>query len=488
MVSHSTTWSADAEARYQALLADQGRKGCHGLALLAITLFPAFAYLDYFAHREHLQELWTLRFSTVFIYLLIYAAILSGHLLRRPYPTMLAMAAIASISITAMCLVLGGYVSPYYAGVNLVVLALVLVMPVGARRMAAGVTMVIGIYLLGILVQSRFRISQPEALLNNLYFLLATGVIGVTAAYLTDRLRRESFARYLELERAQADLKQSRDMLQMELKSEQGNVELLVREITERKAELERALTMAQSARDEAQRALQLREEFISLASHELRTPLTSLKLQTQMAQRKLDQPEGLETSAVARLIRTYDAQLERLIRIIGDMLDISRIRSGKLDLERSPLELGELVRGVVERTLESGERRAEVSLSAPEPVRGHWDPFRIEQVVLNLLTNALKYGEGKPVDIRVTTRNGSAVVSIRDRGIGIPPDSHQRIFERFERAVAPRSFAGLGLGLYICRQIVEAHGGKISVESAPGEGSVFTVTLPLNPSETAPD
>lgn len=467
MVLMSTSWTSAAEERYQTQVAEQMRKGCHALCLLAITLFPAFALLDYVAHPEQLGPLWSIRFSTVAAYLILYLLLRRGAFASRPYGLALALAGLAAVSITTMCLLLGGYQSPYYAGVNLVVLALVVVLPVGAADMALGVALVIGLYLFGILSQSGLAIANVPALLNNLYFLLATGIIGVTAAHLTERLRRESFRRYLELEQAQAHLKQSKDLLQMELKSEQGNVEVLVREITERKAELERAL--------------QLREEFISLASHELNTPLTSLKLQTQLAQRKLAK-QALAPEHLDKLIGAYDSQLKRLIRIVGDMFDIARIRSGKLELERAPTELRALVEDVVARTVEKfDERQAEVHVLGAQ-LSGDWDGFRIEQVVLNLLTNAIKYGAGKPVWIELARDGNSALIRVRDQGIGIATESQAKIFERFERAVQPRDFAGLGLGLYISQQIVAAHGGAIEVESQPGAGSTFTVRLPFAP------
>ena len=473
-------WSEQSERRYQALITEQMRKSCHGLTLLAIALFPAFAFLDYYAHREHLRELFVLRFGAVLAFLAIYLLIRRGHLCRRPYPLVLALATIASVSITGMCLVLGGYQSPYYAGVNLIVLALVVVVPAGARQIGLAAGLVMGIYLLGILLESGFPIHDPEALLNNLYFLFATAIIGSTAAHLTDNLRRESFQRFLQVESAKADLRRSRDLLQMDLKSEQNNVDLLVKEITARKAELEKALDLAQIARDDAHRALQLREEFISLASHELNTPLTSLKLQTQMAQRRLQKDHGLPPETITRLVQTYDSQLQRLIRMVGDMFDISRIQAGKLDLELTQVDLEEMVRGVVERTLENmGDELPPVSVRIRTAVRGHWDRFRIEQVVLNLLTNAMKYGASKPIEISLGREDGMAVIEVKDSGIGIARDNQRRIFDRFERAVGTRDFGGLGLGLYISRQIVTAHGGEISVASEPGAGSTFTVRLP---------
>jgi signal transduction histidine kinase len=164
----------------------------------------------------------------------------------------------------------------------------------------------------------------------------------------------------------------------------------------------------------------------------------------------------------------------------VSELLDISRIRLGRLELQPEPVELGELVRGVMEQLEEEPAWVAsEHTLHVEGPVTGRWDRSRMEQVVGNLLSNAVRYGQGKPVDVTVRARDGEAWLLVRDRGIGIEPEALKRIFERFERA-ASRNFGGLGLGLYITRQIVEAHGGTISVESELGVGSTFTVKLPV--------
>ncbi len=476
------SWTDDDERRFRSLTLSQMQRGCYGLTLLALTLFPAFAFLDYYTQTSNYQVLWKIRFVTTFIYLLIYIFLRSGFFLRYPYALSLFLLSLGSISITSMCYVLDGFNSPYYGGINLVVLAAVLVLPVDAKRMAILVALIIGIYTLGCLLQSGFTLNHPAGMINNYYFILSTGVIGVTAAGLTQRMRVESFDRFLQTEKAKLDIKRSRDLLQVDLQSEQGNVEVLVREITERKGELEKALRFAESAKNETQRALDLREEFISLASHELNTPLTSLKMQTQIAQRKMEGGAGVDLESVRKIIQTYDSQLQRLIRIVNDMLDISRIKTGKLELELTDVDVTKLVRDVVERTSDKVQTGpGAITLRAPGPVVGKLDHFRIEQVILNLLTNALKYGRGNPVTVSVEKRSNQAIISVADRGIGIPEESLSRIFKRFERAVLAKDFSGLGLGLYISQQIVQTHGGVIEVESVLGEGSTFTVSLPLS-------
>jgi signal transduction histidine kinase len=162
-------------------------------------------------------------------------------------------------------------------------------------------------------------------------------------------------------------------------------------------------------------------------------------------------------------------------------MLDMSRIDSVKLTIQLEEFDLSEAVTEIYEQLKPQFDNAGcEVKLYKTSGVRGRWDRFRIEQVVLNLLTNALKYGAGKPVEIRVDVINASAIISVRDLGMGISPENHSRIFERFERATDMNSISGLGLGLYITQHIVQRHGGKIRVDSAIGEGATFTVELPL--------
>ncbi|WNG41153.1 GAF domain-containing protein [Archangium violaceum] len=233
----------------------------------------------------------------------------------------------------------------------------------------------------------------------------------------------------------------------------------------------------------EAQEAIRVRDEFLSIASHELNTPLTPLMMNLQRLHRTVSSGSGAQVLSDEQLLRVVNVaqrQTKRLARLVGELLDISRIRLGRLELHQEQVDLGSLAREVMERLgdepvwTESGMP----TLRVEGPVVGLWDRSRLEQVVGNLLANAARYGQGKPVDVTVRAHDGEAWLVVRDRGIGIAPESCKRIFERFERA-ASRNFGGLGLGLYIARQIVEAHGGTIGVESELGVGSTFTVKLP---------
>lgn len=238
----------------------------------------------------------------------------------------------------------------------------------------------------------------------------------------------------------------------------------------------------------EAQEAVRAREDFLSIASHELRTPLTPLQLFFQRVRGErgadlLASPQRLEP-----ILERSERQVQRLTALVDTLLDVSRLSSGRLQLEVAECDLAELARDVAGRFSEEAARTGcTIGVLAPEPVIGCWDRFRLEQVVTNLLSNALKYGGGKPVDVSVSCRADRALLVVRDQGIGIDPDKLPRIFERFERAVSVRSYGGLGLGLYITRQLVDAHGGVIDVESASGVGSTFTVELPLSLKRSAP-
>ncbi|HEX2570656.1 MAG TPA: ATP-binding protein [Polyangia bacterium] len=226
------------------------------------------------------------------------------------------------------------------------------------------------------------------------------------------------------------------------------------------------------------QRALETRDDFLSIAAHELRTPLATLRLQLDSL-RRLSEKGALDPARVKARLDGADRQLERLDALIQHLLDVSQIAAGQVRLERARCDLTELARGVIERFQ---EQAAPIQLVASGDLVGSWDPFRLDQVVTNLLSNALKYGEGKPVVVALEDRGKSVRCAVHDQGIGISPEAQARIFERFERAVSSSHFAGFGLGLWIARRIVEQHGGNITVASVPGAGATFAFELPRGP------
>ncbi len=246
----------------------------------------------------------------------------------------------------------------------------------------------------------------------------------------------------------------------------------------------ERARVLAQEAQSkrEAESALQLRNDFISIAAHELKTPLTPFKLQVQVLKRALERQGGAlpDGSRLLQALAVSEAQVNRLARLVDEMLDVSRITEGKLRLNPEPMDLSLLVREVRERFQQDiTQAGSSVHLDLDLECPGVWDRLRLEQVVVNLLSNAIKYGRGHPILVTLNARNGKAVLVVKDQGIGIKPLDQDRLFQRFERASPSAKFGGLGLGLYITRQIVEAHGGTICVDSQEGVGSTFAVELP---------
>lgn len=231
----------------------------------------------------------------------------------------------------------------------------------------------------------------------------------------------------------------------------------------------------------EAQEAVRVRDDFLSIASHELKTPLTTLKLQLQKTQRLMRRDTA--DPRVAQMFESVVRQTGRLHALIDSLLDISRITTHGIALEREPLDLGAVAGEAVERAREDAARAGSpVRLGVSGDARGEWDRLRVEQVVGNLISNAIKYGAGRPIDVRVTGLDGRVRLEVEDHGIGISEQDQARIFDRFERAVASRHFGGFGLGLWIVRQVVEAMGGRITVRSKAGAGSVFSVELPRVP------
>lgn len=231
-----------------------------------------------------------------------------------------------------------------------------------------------------------------------------------------------------------------------------------------------------------SQEALRIRNEFISIASHELKTPLTSIKIQTQMTQiaEKKGDPQAYSPDRMKKFVSQIDKQANRLTNLIEDMLDVSRISLGRLSLDKRPTSLNSLVEETLESLNDLITQSGNQIICKIEPdINANIDRFRIEQVLTNLLTNAIKYGEGKPVTIALTKQANEVSLSVRDQGMGIAKENQERIFARFERAVAAKNISGIGLGLYISQQIVQAHNGTIIVQSAPNEGACFIVNIP---------
>ncbi len=237
---------------------------------------------------------------------------------------------------------------------------------------------------------------------------------------------------------------------------------------------------------DEAEQALSARDEFLSIASHELRTPLTTLQLRLQSLR------EDLTANGTVPVKRKVDSSLRqgnRLMALIDSLFDVSRIRSRRLTLSRERFDLVEAASELIERFSEAAQLAGvRLELHADHDVIGVWDRLRVEQIIQNLLNNAIKYAPSAPVEVTIGVREGNATITVRDHGPGIALADRERIFGPFERAVSARNYGGLGLGLYIARENAAAHGGTICVTSDPAEGATFIVELPCVPDARTAD
>lgn len=247
--------------------------------------------------------------------------------------------------------------------------------------------------------------------------------------------------------------------------------------------ELEASRNELRKAQAELERALKMRDDFMSLVGHELRTPLNTLHVETQLRQIQLAKgnmaaftPEKLQ-----EMIARDGRQIQSMIRLINDMNDVSRIDNDKLTIRIAESNLSLLLQRIVEDlSLQAKAANRQFILAVEENVVGMWDEFRIEQIIINLLTNALRYGGERDVEINLNVRDGFAQLKVRDYGVGINLEEQQRIFEKFERGGNKKVSEGLGMGLYIARQLAQAHKGELTVESKPGDGSTFILSLPL--------
>ncbi|MGC4123148.1 MAG: PAS domain-containing sensor histidine kinase [Myxococcales bacterium] len=241
-------------------------------------------------------------------------------------------------------------------------------------------------------------------------------------------------------------------------------------------------ISKLKQAEQELQDAIRVRDEFLSIASHELKTPLTTMSLQVDgMLRAGAAHPERRLPDFMVPKVETMRRQCDRLAKLINDLLDVSRIRAGRLELVLEEVNLGALAREVCDRFFhEANAAGSRIEVDAEAGVVGRWDRGRLDQVLTNLVSNAIKYGAGRPIRVEVAASRRSASVSVRDQGIGIAREHQERIFNRFERAVSSQNFRGMGLGLWIAREIVERLGGAIALDSEPGRGSCFTASLPL--------
>ena len=253
----------------------------------------------------------------------------------------------------------------------------------------------------------------------------------------------------------------------------------VTRDLTQRRAFEQQRIELAQ-----AKEAVRLRDEFLSIVSHELRTPLAGLQMQLEALERRM---EATDEKVAVKLQRASQSS-ERLANLVESLLDVSRLTSGRFALNRETFDIAEVVCQMVDG-LRLGASKVGSTIEAhiERALVGSWDRVRIEQVVTNLVSNAIKYAGGRPIEVTLRGHADEVELEVRDHGPGIPAEHRIRIFERFERAASLRHYGGLGLGLYLVREFVHAHGGTVSASDPPGGGALFTVRLPRQPRLPAP-
>lgn len=238
---------------------------------------------------------------------------------------------------------------------------------------------------------------------------------------------------------------------------------------------------------EQAKEGIRVRDEFLNIASHELKTPLTSLQLQMQILLKIMNNKDKiLSHEELDNLLKSSTKQIRRLAQLINDLLDVSRISNKKLELSFEEGSYPEIVEGVIERFRGPIHNSDSVIITNIEKdIHGIFDKSRFDQIVTNLLSNALKYGKGNAITVTLHKDAGNAILTVKDKGIGMSKKETEKIFDRFERTETAKQYGGVGLGLYIVNEIVKAHNGSVTVESEQGKGSTFTVSLPLKPSST---
>jgi signal transduction histidine kinase len=231
---------------------------------------------------------------------------------------------------------------------------------------------------------------------------------------------------------------------------------------------------------EELRAAVRARDEFVAIAAHELRNPITPILIQVGLLHAAASDPNRCRPELIAPRVEWLEAAIQEFVRRATVLLDVSRIASGNVRVDLADVDLSALVDRVISRTTLAAQRaRCRLHEEVQEGVIGVWDPLALEQVTENLLTNAIKFGAGKPVTVILCADEQTARLIVRDQGIGISEEDRTRIFQRFERAVTQREHGGFGIGLWLANQLITAMAGTIGVESAPGQGTSFTVTLP---------
>ena len=267
------------------------------------------------------------------------------------------------------------------------------------------------------------------------------------------------------------------DMLQKSYNDLINSHKELEHKVHERTVELAKIANQNSLLYDEARNAIKMRDDFLSIASHEIRTPLTALKMQIYLIEKaSAKESDNPQLEQISKTTKRASVLIKKLSTLQEVLMDLAQIRLGKIEIKRVETNITDVISETVGHLMPDANRLGiEVSLEYSDTIIGVIDPLRLSQVATNLINNAIKYGDGKPIEVKVFKEDDFVVIKVKDHGPGIAFDKQNKIFERFERVNDDPAVSGLGLGLFISKQIVEAHGGSIFIESALGNGAVFT-------------
>lgn len=316
---------------------------------------------------------------------------------------------------------------------------------------------------------------------------ISKGLLGLNK--LSEEFGHGDFSRRLEVKSGDEigtltnSLNKMGDMLEKSYHELQLSHKDLEQRIEERTVELADIAAQNKKLYNEAKSAVRMRDDFLSIASHELRTPLTALNLQLYLLEKASKEGDKeVDVEQITKISKRAIFLVKKLTTLQGVLMDLAQLRLGKLELKKERGEFMSIVQDSLAQVSSDVSRAtSEFTLAPCEEIYGNIDITRVSQVVTNLLTNALKYGEGKPILITVCSDDEYVTIAVTDHGPGIPFDKQDQVFDRFERVTEDPAVSGLGLGLYISKQIVEAHSGEISVESTPGEGATFKAKFLLH-------
>ncbi len=427
-------WNERDRARYEKYANETVYKGYRTATLLSMFLFPPGVILDWFTHPEQFPVLVLMRILAAFGCGIMYFASRTSFVKQKPFAAVLIYFATVSLSITGMCLILEGYKSPYYAGVNLVILVAGILLP-KISQIVCGAIVILAGYYVPILIQSGLTFDRPDLFINNMSFFLWTTLLAIGCGWLKERLQKESFSRLISIEESQKKLAESNEKIQ---------------------------------------RAEELRSRFFANISHEFRTPLTLILEHSRKLLKVSASPS--ERAPLELII----GQSQLILRHVNDLLDIAKIEAGKHSLACRKIDLAAHFRKVLEIfNVVAADRKIQFSVQAPETLEAVVDPEKVERILLNLVSNAFKFcPEGATISCTLAIEANHVKMQVEDNGPGIPAHLSEKIFDRFHQgeAVDTRQHGGTGLGLSIVKEFTELHGGKTWVEPSSGGGAKFCV------------